>query len=89
MNKKRLKKIGIWFSLYILIPIFITFVLIKTKSLILFWVYVAVIGVSAIIARAFTIDKNSNKVLKIIKYIAFICTIALFFIGFSYKFLID
>lgn len=52
--------------------------IIEHKYKVLFWMYMAMMGISAFIARWFQFEAEKNKFVKIAEHICFVCVITMF-----------
>jgi hypothetical protein len=92
MNTQKLTKIGIRITLYLILGIGLTFILIKSVETLnskTFWTFFIVMGISAILFRWFGYSNKKTNLIRIIEHVLYICTLTLFLFWFSTKYLIN
>lgn len=85
-NNSEAKK---WLN-YFLISIPMAFILMKIidyKCEVIFWIYLAIMGISAIITRWFGHSNEKSKFVRMVEHICFVCSITLFLWYFAFTFL--
>ncbi|GAB1856111.1 hypothetical protein MHTCC0001_09460 [Flavobacteriaceae bacterium MHTCC 0001] len=92
MNTEKLTKIVVRISLYFILAVGLTYILIKSVETLnykIFWTFMIVMGISAIITRWFSYSDKKNNLIRVIEHITYICALTLFLFWFSTKYLLD
>ena len=92
MNKEKFKESLPTLGIYLLSAALLAWVLIVSKGFfynIIFWIYIGVMGVSALIARWHGNSREAPQWVKWLRHIVFVCFIAMLFFWLAITFLQD
>lgn len=91
MRKDKLKETASRLALYLIIATGLTFLLIVSKEQkfdAIFWLYIGIMGISAIIARFFNHSVKKSKIIRVSEHIAYICFITLMLLWFTVTYVV-
>lgn len=92
MNKEKFKKALPRLGIYIVSAALLAWLLTISKGFfhnIIFWIYIGVMGVSALIVRWYGNSKKAPHWVRWLRHVVFVCFIAMLFFWFAITYILD